>query len=620
MNEQELQAVLKFRSVLRYRCLTDLYYLAKHVLDYSDLTDRLQKPLCDVIQSVNSHIIITAGSECTLNETSLGRQYIDTVKNLTLNSAKTTSGGGMGGMKKCLSPLTAATKTRLLDAGKAVISELKEEIGAEYYKFGRWASIDEEANERLFLLHRGAFKTTLVSVAHVIQLMLLWPNIRILICSHKKEGGSEPILRSVRQHFQGNEKLQALFPEFIPPKNSKGIREWGTQDAVTLVNRRGRVLAEQTVECAGLTTDVTGRHYDYIKNDDLVTQESVTNESMIQKLRAFKARQVFLFDRPETGITDNIGTIYHFNDLHNRMKGMSGITKVIMPVWDEAGVPVFYERFSAEGIRKIRDSGTMTSYDFSCQYELNPVPTEDQVFKPEWLDRLGFFYRPEEIRDLSLRIEIYVDPATTRRKQSDYTAFFIVGVDHERRKWLLEIFRDKLNVEERTNLVLEKAMQYKRHRVHYETIGFQDTDKEIIRQKALASKYHLEIIEIKASRQSKEDRIRGLQVMYERGEIRWPEKFIYYSRYHRERQDMIELLRDEMLMFPKCEHDDMLDVHSFMLRQTEYAASIKKTKIEVDEFTRLRAIIKENKESKRSAFGKKRRAQIPCIKTISRGL
>jgi len=395
--------------------------------------------------------------------------------------------------------------------------------------------------------------------------MLINPDIRILIYSHKKEGGSEEFLRSIKHHFIRNEKFRNLFPEYCPQPNSVGSIEWGTADKILLPNRsNSAAYPESTVETAGLTTDVTGRHYNVIKADDLVTKESVTNETMIQKTRQVFSLMKFLFDQPAWGVMDIIGTPYHFNDLYATLRKADKISKVIVPILDKAGNSTFPERFTKHDIEtEIRHKPGSTSYEFSCQYMLNPVPEDEQTFRPEWLDYLEFRYLQAPS---NLKKYIFVDPASTQRKSSDFTAILVIGVDTRDHYYLLDIVRDKLNVTDRTNLVLSLAQKHDIHRIHYEAIGFQNTDLKILKRTSLDVSYPVNVESVKATLNSKEDRIRGLQHYYERGLIHWPSQYKYFSQFERKTLEMTELLRDEMLMFPYAQHDDMLDCHSFMLR------------------------------------------------------
>jgi predicted phage terminase large subunit-like protein len=602
---------------LRYRCLTDLYFLSRDVLGYKDVVHSFHKPFCDIIQANNPAVISMAGDDCPLAKTDKGAQYI--AKALVCNGLgeDVGSGGGMGG-QEVSQPSNNPTKYLSPINLRKQLANTRIE---SYVDFGG----KNDMRERAFFLFRGSFKTTLITICHSIQLMLLNPNIRILINSHKKDGGSIPILSSIKQHFQDNEMLRLLFPEYMPKANSKGLVEWGTAEKILLPNRsKTKILPEDTIEVSGVTTAMVGRHYDYIKNDDIVTGDTVTNESMLAKSRESKDLQKFLFNQPEWGLTDNVGTIYHFSDLHAKML-KSSMFKVVIPVWDEEENILVPERFTKAGIETIKEQ--MGSFEFASQYLLNPIPKEDQKFLPEWFERLDFYYDPSILANLKLKIDMYVDPAAARNKKSDYTAIAIIGVDTNHTKYLIEILRDKLSPEERTNLVLEKAKQHNIHKIHYETVGFQDTDCYIINRKSREENYYLDIIEIKASGASKKDRIQGLQPLYERGDIRWPKNMRYTSQYDGKSHDMNQELLDEFFMFPFGEHDDMIDAHSFMLRNPEYAPGKPKPKpTEDDNFERLRKLVIAKKKGVnptkpgQTFTQRNKRYQVPCIPSLSRSL
>jgi len=455
----------------------------------------------------------------------------------------------------------------------------------------------EDARTRLFLLFRGAFKSTIITIAHTIQLMLIWPDIRILIASHKKEGGSQKFLGSIKDHFIRNERFRNLFPEYCPKASQSGQIDWGTSEMVTLPNRSPQaIFPEATIEIAGNTTDVTGRHYNYLKIDDIVTRESVTNESMLEKTDEFNALLTFLFDQPEWGIADYAGTCYHFADLYSKLRNSAQITKFILPVWDEKKVPTIPQRFSSQGIEAIKNSPMMTSYQFSAQYMMNPVPTEDQTFRPEYWNRAGFYY--DKLPD-GLKIYVFVDPANKQKKESDYTALMTIGIDKSGDLWLIDIIRDKLTLEGRAKLVLDTLKKHGIHTVHYESVGFQSSDFKSIKDLGRQYDYNISVVEIKASKQSKEDRIRGLQYYYEQGKVHWPKKYRYYSKYHNREYDMVDVFRLELWMFPSCEHDDLADCHSFIIRTTMSKASAAQVTKDKDMFDTLLEKFMPNKQDRK---------------------
>lgn len=540
------------RTLQREECKHNLWFLAKEVLGYRELGE-IHKPLCALVESVNPLVF--------------------------------------GLRDNMLSGDLKATNFKwLFNDMQEKHWAIKRSNGTEEPFF----TFHENAKQRLFLMFRGSFKTTLITIAHTIQLMLIYPDIRILIASHKKEEGSAEILAAIKRHFMANRKLRDLFPEYCPVAQKTGSMEWGTTEKVNLPNRSHNIIwPEATIEIAGATTDVTGRHYDVIKADDLVTKDSVTNETMLQKTRQMFGLLKYLFVQPEWGLMDVVGTPYHFADLYATLRKSQKMTRVVIPATYPNGEPTFPERFSKGGIENIRTDVSMGSYEFSCQYSLNPVPTEDQIFRPEWWERPKFYWVPRDsgkdfpncaMMPLHLKKYVFVDPASTRRKDSDFTALITVGVDHQGHWWLLDIIRDKLSPSERVRLALDICKKHDLHKIHYETNGFQDTDGFNLKNLAREEEWSLVIEEVKAAIQSKEDRIRGLQRMYEMGRVHWPRLYRYKSKYERRTVDMVELFRDEAFMFPKCEHDDMLDAHSQILQIiVSKAETISETKPD-DEF------------------------------------
>jgi len=699
--EEAIAVIKSEHAAVKIRAMTDLYYLAKHILGYEQLTDRFHRPLCGLVSAVNPQIthqacqasplfqllsdkIASEDAESSYSKAKTSDNVIElsaspdsnsfTANNLqqvnpplhnydyrrmmeqyfgasyNVSQPERIGGGGVGGVSA--EPHTQNFKKfsgntdRVSEGGADRSSEREIDVGSDGHGLSSlrfphgleaglareweergWMKWEDGARERLWMMFRGSFKTTIITICHTIQLMLLWPDIRIFIQSHKKDGGSVEILHAIKRHFVANERFRSLFAEWCPTPNTVGQIEWGTTERVTLVNRSPSCAwPEATIEIAGTNTDVTGRHYDYIKNDDLVTRESVTNETMIQKTRQIKALQKFLFNQPEWGVTDNVGTFYHFNDIYNTLKKSKGVSRVIIPIVTDDQIPVekwqptVPERFTKEGCYGIKTDATMTLEDWNNQYMLNPVPPEDQTFKPEYFERLNFYYDPAELLNIPLRKYLFVDPASKRRKKNDFTAIVVIGVDKDGFKYLIEAVRDKLGVEDRTNLVIELAHKHELKSIHYETIGFQDSDKSIIEMKCRGTGKHINVIEIKNSHSAKTDRIKGLEPIYRLGLIRWPKKLMYYSAYEKKRIDMIEILKDELLMFPKCEHDDLSDCHSMMLKVFEIRPSGKVQDAKPDLFEQLRQLKKRNEAlQKFRGFGKRgqgRSGLIPARRTL----
>ena len=356
---------------------------------------------------------------------------------------------------------------------------------------------------RLWLWARGHFKTTIISIAHTIQLICIWPEIRILI-AHNKLENAKGVLGQVKWHFTNNPKFRILFPELCPTANRDGKIEFGTTENFTVPNRN-IAASEPTVDTAGVDTTKTGRHYDYIKKDDIVYEKSVTNEEQLEATRMWDARSTFLFDNAETGFQDYVGTRYHWADIYESLL-KSSIKSSVIPAWNDKGEVAFKSRYTRKGLEDILNSPTMSPYDFYTQFLLQPTDPDHMEFKDEWL-----VYREEDILD-NWYFYVCVDPAGEKKKRSDYTVMIVIGVDSKGRRHIVDGVRDKLYLHERINKLKTLIEKWKPFRVSYERVGMQADVQEINRLKKEGKFPYVTIDEIKlGAKEAKEDRERTKQ-------------------------------------------------------------------------------------------------------------
>jgi predicted phage terminase large subunit-like protein len=152
---------------------------------------------------------------------------------------------------------------------------------------------------------------------------------------------------------------------------------------------------------------------------------------------------------------------------------------------------------------------------------------------------------------------ILVDPASKKKKYSDFSVFWVIGVTAERNYFVLDMIRDKLNLTERwaalSSLVEKHDIRY----AGYEEYSMQ-SDIEYIREKQFNDGLYFEIIKLGGTL-SKHDKITRLVPLFEEHRIFLPENLIYVDREGKTRDLTNEFIYDEFLIFPSPRHDDMLD-------------------------------------------------------------
>lgn len=321
---------------------------------------------------------------------------------------------------------------------------------------------------RLILDPRGFFKTSINSVAHTIQWLLNYPNISILIV-HNILDVASLILGEIRDHFRNNDYLRALFPEYVPHQR---IEDWGTKSRV-VVEARSKIRREPSVGIASIDHSVTGQHYDVIKFSDIVDQTNVTSEKMIDFICQRFALYHNILVRPDSWI-DVEGTRYHFNDLYGRIidqemkkkpekrtwqifvrgvykKDTGGLPYTFGPeelelpdLLDEHGNKVswFPERFPVNQLEALRRDPAYGEWQFCCQQLNSPVDTDDEnrAFPMKYFRTIT----AEELAHVNINsITVTVDTAETTASYSNYSVITVCGWDRIGRCYVLDIRRGK---------------------------------------------------------------------------------------------------------------------------------------------------------------------------------
>lgn len=434
----------------------------------------------------------------------------------------------------------------------------------EVETLGKIRNVDtDEQIRNLWLWSRGFFKTTLITECHSVYLILNNPDIRMLLVSNTISI-SESMLKNIKGHFMSNVALRHFFPEFCPKPNTVGKIEFGTDQDFTVLCRV-LVRKEPTMMVAGVGTNLTGLHFDYIKCDDLVTKDSVTNDTQIQASKDYYASLRPLFDKAAVPREDVVGTIYHFNDLYVSVLRKSKLFKESFIPARINGVPTFPERLPDEELDKLVSDPSVGPWQFSTQYMLNPINPADAKFKEEWLK----YYGTEGINlPVGLAEYVLVDPASTVKKKSDYTVIERWGVDDKGNSYFLEGIRDKVKSFDRIDRLFEIVGRCKNLKwVSYEVIGGRHGDLEEIErrqmdnaQKGIKGYRRFTVKETKGSSASKVDRIEQRLVgQYHAGKVYLPEHSYFISKFDGKVYDFVQLLKLEYLQFPFTEHDDILD-------------------------------------------------------------
>lgn len=206
----------------------------------------------------------------------------------------------------------------------------------------------------------------------------------------------------------------------------------------------------------------------------------------------------------------------------------------------EDGSLFFPEKLSLEFLEMARRE--MGSYIFANQYQNEIIPSDELIFKPEWLR----YYKsiPENRHTF-----IFIDPAMSLEKHADFTGVAVIHVDEENNWYVPFAKRLKITPTDIVEIVFRLNEEFKPMTIGVEEVAYQKALLYMIQDRMNKTGTVVPVTGIKPGNQvSKETRILGLVPRFEWGKI-----FL--------NQGLTEL-EDELAKFPRAAHDDVLDALS----------------------------------------------------------
>jgi len=412
--------------------------------------------------------------------------------------------------------------------------------------YQRCREVEANANGYLDLWAREHYKSTIITFGKTIQDILCNPDLTVGIFSHTRPI-AKAFLDQIKREFETNDFLKKLFSDILYEFPTRESQKWSL-DAGIIVKRKTNPK-ECTIEAWGLVDgQPTGKHFNLLVYDDVVTIASVTTPEQIQKTTDALALSYNLGS--DGGRRRFIGTRYHYNDTYRAIIERKTVIVRTHAATDNGlvtGNPVLFSQ--KDLLQKYNDMGV---YVFSCQMLQNPSADKAMGFKKEWLNHYDRISNTE-----CWNYYILVDPAGEKKKGSDYTVMLVIATAHDNSYYLIDAIRARYNLSERTDKLFELVKKYNPIRVGYEKYGLQ-SDIEHIKYVQEQYNYRFNIVAL-SGQISKNDRIRSLVPIFQNNRMWFPHTLYYIDHENKQKDFIDEFIRLEYDAFPVCVHDDMLD-------------------------------------------------------------
>jgi len=430
--------------------------------------------------------------------------------------------------------------------------------------YERCREVQKEPDNHLDLWAREHYKSTIITFAKTIQDILAGHGDDPL----PEWGGREPtfgifsfnrpnakkFLEQIRTELANNQVLKELFPDVLYQEPERDAPKWSLDEGITV--KRKTNPKEQTVEAWGLVDSMpTGAHFLVRIYDDVITEKFARSPDMIKKATESWGLSLNLGARG--GRQRYIGTRYHFNDTYREILKRKTAIPRIYPATEDGtveGEPRFLTR--EELAKKRQDMGP---YVYACQMLQNPTADETQGFKRDWVK----FHHGSD--GTGMNIYIVVDPASEKKKTSDYSVFEVIGLGQDHNYYTLDLIRDRLSLTQRADMLFRLHKKWRPLGVGYEKYGMQ-ADIEHIKDKMERENYRFTITPL-GGNMPKNDRIKRLVPIFEQGRWYLPESR-FYTKYDGTTSDLVdEFLTEEYDTFPVPVHDDMFDAKARILEE-----------------------------------------------------
>ena len=328
--------------------------------------------------------------------------------------------------------------------------------------------------------------------------------------------------------------------------------------------------SQSTVYATGLGGAITGKGGNLITLDDYCKNREEAESKPIRE-KMWNSFNDDLSTRLNSGggIVVVCATRWHSDDIIGRIKDAMAkdedfprFEELVFPAKkdpDEDGEGweiLFPELYDADWYRKQR--AQLGPYSAAALLDCNPVTSETAAFKEDWIADTVYTKRPP-LNEMN--VYVLVDGANSKKRDSDFTTMWVVGLGTDGNYYLLDCVHDRLNLDERTRAIIRLHRRWRPITVFWEQVGAM-SDVAHVRYVQNEENYRFAIVAVpRGSGDNKRCRILNLQAPFSQHRIWLPQ----YGEVMRPQADgrvhdvIKDFVDDEYLVWPNSKHDDMLD-------------------------------------------------------------
>jgi len=420
--------------------------------------------------------------------------------------------------------------------------------------------MDRNKKQINIIAPRGHAKSSLVGGIFPMYHLMFDKGPKLIVLVSRTQDHAVKLLGTIKDVFDYSANFRRLFGY------------WGMNSAKEWAKAQIKLKDGSMIICKGTGQQLRGikvgnqRPTLIIVDDPEDEVNTKTAEAMESNLRWLLQSAVPSLD-PVTGRIAIIGTPQHQNCMVEVLKDMKGWENMhFAPDMDkgialwEAWQPIKKLKQKKEELESINRVSV-----FYREYLCEVVGDEDQLFKEEYIQYWEGHLEVVDDEDfnllhvksinnerfdpaLKLPVNTFtgVDPASSTRQTADYSTIVTVAVDSQDRRFVLPYYRKHARPMELADSIMKRYKIYKPLRNRIETVGYQEMLRDYLKRKCEEKNIFIPGLEIKHNpRNTKSARLETM------------EPYFIGRKVHIQ-PDMDEL-ENELIMYPRGKHDDLLD-------------------------------------------------------------
>jgi predicted phage terminase large subunit-like protein len=410
---------------------------------------------------------------------------------------------------------------------------------------------DEKVKTAVIVSFRNSAKSTIMTLSYPLWAILGIQKKKFVVIISQTQNQAQLHFKNIKRELEANTLLKKELGPFEDQS-----REWGSY-SIVIPKYNARINSVSRGE------SIRGiRHQehrpDLIVLDDVEDLTSVRNKDSRDKTYEWLTSEVIPAGDRTTKIII-IGNLLHEDSLLMRLKKnieedkLDGLFRAY-PLMNEKDAIAWPSKFpNLEEIEKEKKS-VGSEVSFQREYMLKIIDTEEQLVKPEWIQR--YEKLPGDLPETNYRYTATgVDPAISKKNSADFTAMVTAKVYGRNEKKQIYILPNPVNqrldfgeTRERIKLLAENIDGKSNHKIFVEDVGY---------QKSLIQELENESYLIKGFQPKGDDKRARLLVithLIKNGTILFPE-------------EGAEVLLDQLINFGAEKYDDLADAFAILINK-----------------------------------------------------